>query len=53
MKFITPVLIILIVFWGAFFSAGTVIAHMAHGIIIVISGITALVYKKFNKKSFY
>ncbi len=51
-KYVILVILPILVFFGAFLSAGTVIAHMAHAAGIVFGLIFAIGYKKFNKKSF-
>jgi membrane associated rhomboid family serine protease len=51
-KYIVPILLPILVFFAAFLSAGTVIAHMAHVVGIIFGLIFAVVFKKFNRKSF-
>jgi membrane associated rhomboid family serine protease len=52
-KYILPLILIAEIYYGAFYSAGSNIAHFAHAGGIIFGVIAVWIFNKFNRKHFY
>lgn len=52
-KYVLPLILIAEIYYGAFYSNGTNVAHFAHAGGIVFGILAAWLFNKFNKKDFY